>query len=706
MHGSDGGGGGAGAGSRVAWPTDGLSFGGDYSPEQWPWEVVLDDMRLMREAGVTLVTLGVFSWVVHEPREGVFDFTWIDRMLDLLHENGIAVDLATPTAAVPMWLHRLHPEILPHDELGHPLAPGGRLGFCPSSPTFRRFALRIVEALAEHVAGHPAVRMWHVGNELGGGNARCHCPVSNEAFRRWVEARHGSVDALNTAWGMAFWGNSYSSFDEVTTPSGVTAHNPGQLLDYERFSSDALLECYRAEKAVLKRVTPELPVTTNFMVGLGPDVVDYARWAPEVDIAANDHYTYGPDPLRHEELAFSGDRMRGISGGGPWMLMEHAAGAASWHPINQPKAPGEMIRHAIAHLARGSDSVMFFQWRASRSGTEQFHSAMLPHAGPSSRRFAEITRLGRHLEALREVRGSVVVGARVALLHDDEAGWALKSGLKPINRPDYAATARAIHTALFERGVTVDVVPAWHPLEAYDLVVVPGLFLVSDADADAVRRFAEAGGTVLVTWFSGIVDVSNTVRTGGYPGAFRELLGVRGEEFSPLTDEQTIELSTGWRARRWAEVVSPVDAGTEVIASYRVGGAVDSGPPGEGAGGAAVPGGFGGVVADGVDGGLAVSRRPVGAGAAWYLASDLEPEGLGELLERLLDESGVRPAAAASAGVEVVRRAAGESSWLFAINHGVVEGWVEATGVDLLSGTAWEGRGVVPAGGVAVVREE
>jgi beta-galactosidase len=411
-----------GAAARAAWPTEGLSFGGDYSPEQWPWEVVLDDMRLMREAGVNLVTLGVFSWVMHEPREGAFDFTWIDRMLDLLDENGIAVDLATPTAAVPMWLHRLHPEILPQDPHGHPLAPGGRLGFCPSSSTFRRYALRVVEALAEHVAGHPAVRMWHVSNELGGGNGRCHCPVSNEAFRRWVEARYESVDALNTAWGMAFWGNSYSSFDEVTTPGGITAHNPGQLLDYERFSSDALLECYRAEKAVLNRATPGVPVTTNFMVGLGPDVVDYARWATEVDIAANDHYTYGPDPLRHEELAFSGDRMRGISDGGPWMLMEHAAGAASWHPINQPKAPGEMTRHAIAHLGRGSDSVMFFQWRASRSGTEQFHSAMLPHAGPSSRPFGEITRLGRHLEALREVQGSVVAGARVALLHDNEAG--------------------------------------------------------------------------------------------------------------------------------------------------------------------------------------------------------------------------------------------------------------------------------------------
>src|SRR3954451_16229624 len=370
--------------AQPAWPTDSLSFGGDYSPEQWPRETVLEDMRLMREAGVNLVTLGVFSWVVYEPRDGEFDFNWLDGMLDLLHENGIRVDLATPTAAVPMWLHHAHPEILPQDAFGHPLAPGGRLGWCPSSPVFRSYSTRLVEALASHVAGHPAIALWHVGNEFGGGNGRCHCPVSNEHFRHWVRDKYESIDAVNAAWGMAFWGNTYSSFDEITTPSGVTAHNPGQLLDYERFSSDALLEQYRAEREILARWTPDIPVTTNFMVGLGPDVVDYARWAPEMDIVANDHYTYGPDPLRHQDIAFSGDRMRGMSQGGPWMLMEHAAGAPSWHPINQPKAPGELARHAVGHLARGSNRVMFFQWRASRSGTEQFHSAMVPHAGRDS----------------------------------------------------------------------------------------------------------------------------------------------------------------------------------------------------------------------------------------------------------------------------------------------------------------------------------
>jgi len=666
--------------TTAAWPTETLSFGGDYSPEQWPWETVLEDMELMHEAGVNLVTLGVFSWVVHEPREGVFDFSWIDRMLDLLHANGIAVDLATPTAAVPMWLHRLHPEILPQDEHGHPLAPGGRLGFCPSSQVFRRFALRIVDRLAAHVAGHPAVRMWHVSNELGGGNARCHCPVSNDRFREWVEAKYTTVEALNAAWGMAFWGNSYSSFEEVTTPSGATAHNPGHLLDYERFSSDELLEQYRAERAVLLQHTPDLPVTTNFMVGLGPDVVDYTRWAVEMDIVANDHYTYGPDPLRHQDLAFSGDRMRGMSGGGPWMLMEHATGGSSWHPINQPKEPGELARHALAHVARGSDSVMFFQWRASSSGTEQFHSAMLPHAGRDSRAFRRVVSLGQDVAALAEVRGTVVTRADVAILHDNEAGWAVRSGLKPINRMGASETARAVHNAFFERAVTTDVVAPWTDLSPYRVVVVPGLFLVSNDTARAVEAFVEAGGTVLVTWFSGLVDEVNTVRPGGFTGAFRSLLGVVVEEFAPLAAGQTVTLDNGWTASRWTEVLQSPSAGegVEVIAGY----------------------------SDGAVAGLpAITRRRVGRGTAWYLSADLDAPSLGALIGTMLDETPIEPVAVVSTGVEAVRRTGADRSYLFLVNHRDEEGWAEASGVDLLTGAAHDGRVTLAPGAVAVVRE-
>ena len=276
------------------------------------------------------------------------------------------------------------------------------------------------------------------------------------------------------------------------------------------------------------------------------------------------------------------------------------------------------------------------------------------------------------------MKGSTVAGAQVALLHDNEAGWALKSGLKPTNRPVYADTARAIHSSLFERAVTVDVLPAWHVLAGYKVVVVPGLFLVSAENARAVAEFAENGGTVVVTWFSGIVDERNTVIPGGFPGAFRDLLGAWSEEFYPLTPEESVDLDNGWRGLRSSELVHA--EGAEVIASYGSGD---------------------------VAGYPAVTRRAfAGGGTAWYLSTDLDAASLGEFLDRVLTEAGVTPAATVSAGVEAVRRRSTAGSYLFLLNHATTEGWAEASGTDLLSGARHVVRVPLPAGGVAVIRED
>ncbi|MEG8036924.1 beta-galactosidase [Sphingomonas sp. LR61] len=357
------------AAPTVPWPTDGLSFGGDYSPEQWPREVWLEDVRLMREAGVNLVTIGVFSWALLERSPGEYTFDWLDDVIALLHDNGIAVDLATPTAAPPNWLLTAHPEVLPVDATERRERPGGRLGWCAASTVFREHALRIVGALAERYGHHPAVRLWHVSNELGGGNGRCYCEESAADFRRWLADRYGDVDTANAAWGTAFWGHTYTSFDEVSPPRGVGgAPNPGLLLDFERYSSDALLRHFDAEKAVIEQYS-DVPVTTNFMVGAGSQVVDYAAWAKHVAIPANDHYTLVDDPHREQDLALAADRMRGITAGRtPWLLMEHSTGGPSWQQRNRAKEPGEILRNSLVHVARGSDGALFFQWRASTAG--------------------------------------------------------------------------------------------------------------------------------------------------------------------------------------------------------------------------------------------------------------------------------------------------------------------------------------------------
>ncbi|NQX28940.1 beta-galactosidase [Microbacteriaceae bacterium VKM Ac-2854] len=657
---------------------DGLAFGGDYNPEQWPREVWQEDVRLMREAGVTIVTLGVFSWGLVEIDDGRFDWSWFDEIIELLHTNGIAIDLATPTAAPPSWLHAAHPEIQLLDVDLNRQRIGGRLGWCPSSPVFRRYALRIAAALAERYGAHPAVRLWHVSNELGGGNRHCYCSVSAAAFRDWLRERYGTLTKVNAAWGTAFWGHHYTDFAQIEPPRGSTAsHNPGLHLDFDRFSSDALLEHYLAEKAVLHAASPNVPITTNVMVGLGPDVVDYARWAPHVDIVANDHYTAAADPRREQELAFSADRMRGLSADrAPWLLLEHSTGAAAWQPRNRAKPPGELLRNSLAHIARGSDGAMFFQWRASTAGAEQFHSAMLPHAGAESRVWREVLELGRVLRALAPVRGSRVETAGVAIVYDDEAGWAWEHGLKPHNALRYAEQARLWHQALFDRGVLVDIVPPGAALSGYSVIVVPSLYLVTDATAAALAAAAVGGASVVITALSGIVDETNRVRRGPYPGAFRAMLGIAVEEFVPLQIGERFLLDTGWGGSDWTEDV--VAGSAEVLARFTDG--FLAGRP-------------------------AVTRNPVGAGAAWYVAATLDRAGVDGVLGTL-DQATLQPTVPTRPGVEVVRRVGADASYLFVLNHSADIAVVEATGRELLRDEEVGPCIEVAPGGCAVVTEQ
>jgi beta-galactosidase len=498
--------------------------------------------------------------------------------------------------------------------------------------------------------------------------------VSAIAFRSWLVDRYGDIDELNDAWGTAFWSQRYGSFDEVLPPRAAPAFvNPTQQLDFRRFSSDEHLACFVAERDILRRLTPEVPVTTNFMTH--KDVVDYWSWAAEVDVVANDHYIDPSDPESHVGLAFCADLTRGLAGGKPWLLMEHSTSAVNWRARNAAKQPGQMLRNSLQHLCRGADGIMFFQWRASEAGAEKFHSAMVPHAGPDSRVFREVCQLGSQVAALGDVAGSVV-SADVAIVFDYQSWWASGLDAHPTVDVDYPGQALELYRALWSRNITVDFVRPGTDLAAYHLVVVPNLYLVEDQAARLLAEYVDSGGHLVVTYFSGIVDEHDHVRLGGYPGAFRELLGIRTEEFFPLAEGQCVSLSDGSTATVWTERTHVNDA--DVLARF-----VDGPAPGS----------------------PAVTRRRTDTGSAWYLGTRLHRSSTQRWVDTIVQEAGVVPGVAAPEGLEVVTRHGDDWSYTFAINH--TDGPLDvelASGLDLLEDMEVEGRITVAPGSVRVLR--
>lgn len=631
---------GAGMTSLVRARLGRFGFGADYNPEQWPESVWDEDMALMKQAGVTMVSAGIFSWAAVEARPGAYDFGWFDRVMDRLSANGIGVCLATMTASPPPWLAALHPESLPRKADGTVLWPGSRQHYCPSSPVYREYAGRLVERLAARYAGHPALAMWHVGNEYGCHVPECFCDVSAQAFRRWLAERYGDVDALNDAWSTTFWSQRYAELGEVQPPrTAPTFPNPAQLLDFKRFSSDELLGCYLMEQETLRRVTPEVPVTTNF-VGAWHRI-DTAAWAEHLDVVSYDSY---PDPHEPDTVvaaAFTYDQMRSLRGGQPWLLLEQAPSAVNWRQRNAPKAPGQMRLWSYQAVARGADAVMYFQWRQSRGGAERFHSAMVPHGGADTRTFRDVSALGAELGRLTGVLGSTV-DADVALVTDWSSGWAMQGNSLPSADLDLAETNLAHYRPLWTAGIATDVVAPDTDLAAYRLVVVPNLYSVDTDVAARLVEYVRGGGHLLMSFFTGIVDSCDRVHLGGYPAPFREMLGLHIEEFWPLPAGGSIGLAPTGTGTQWSEWITT--EGAEPLATF-AGGELAGRP--------------------------AITRHGFGAGVAYYLGTRPDPATMDSVVARAVADAGVGPVLPGiPRGVEAsVRRSANGERWLFLLNH-------------------------------------
>ena len=508
------------------------TYGGDYNPDQWDAETFERDLELMTEQGVNLVSLGIFSWARLEPTEGTYDFDWIAQIIDRLHATGINVDLATGTASPPVWMAEAYPESLPVTADGVRLGFGSRQQYCPSSPVYRAKSVALAGALAERFGEHPGVTLWHINNEYGCHVAECYCDTCRTEFQRWLAERYTTIDALNEAWGTDFWSQRYGAFEQINTPKAMpTFRNPGQMLDWKRFSNHQILGCMLGEIAAIREHST-IPITTNFMGSFAP--LDYREWAQHLDLITDDHYPDPADPAAATHIAWQADLMRGLAKDAPWMLMEQVTGAVQWRPRNSPKRPGQYALWSLERMAHGADGILQFQWRQSKGGSETFHGAMVPHAGKASRTWHDSVGLGQTLKRLAPVVGSRLQ-AEVAIIVDWESEWAHSVATGPAERGAAFEGAQAWHRTLWEQGIPTDILGPDDELDAYRVLIVPEVFIDRPQLAAAAERIAKNGGHVVVTHATSVVNESMGAILGGYLGSFKDLLGVQVADHALLT---------------------------------------------------------------------------------------------------------------------------------------------------------------------------
>jgi beta-galactosidase len=613
--------------------------GGDYNPEQWPPETWDEDVALMRQSHFNIASVGVFSWVALQPAEDRFTFEWLDTVLDKLEATGRYICLATPTAAQPAWMSQAYPDVLRADERGRRVHHGGRTNYCPNSPNYRRLAVQIATCLAQRYKDRRNLLLWHVSNEYG---THCYCEICAEAFRGWLQRRYGSLDTLNARYWTRFWSHTYTDWSQIEPPySDGERLTHGLTIDYKRFQSDSLLECFTLERDALRAVTPDIPITTNLM-GTFPHL-DYRAWAREMDVIAWDCYPQPNAPAG--DIAFLHDLNRGLKDGQPFMLMEQTPSSQNWQQVNALKRPGVLRLWSYLAVAHGAETVMYFQWRRSRGGSEKFHGAVVEHGGRSDTRvFREVTELGAELERLGDTTIGATTPARVALLFDWDNWWAIEGAVGPINPQDYVGTVRRHYNAFWRKNVPVNIVFSDSDLGRYDLVVAPMLHMIKPGLAARIEALVEGGGAFVTTYFTGIVDETDLAFE-GYPGPLRRVLGIRIEEIDALYEGQVNQIvmtdgSGSYSCARLCDIVH--SEGARVLATY--GDDFYAGSP-------------------------VVTENPFGEGRAYYIASDAEDRFLDDFYGHLLSLRGISSLLEAPAGVEVTLRETDRRRLLFVLNH-------------------------------------
>lgn len=632
----------------------GFMHGADYNPDQWQHapEVLEEDIRLMKLAKCNVMAIGIFAWSALEPEEGEFTFEWLDQVLNRFADNGIYAWLATPSGARPAWMSARYPEVLRVNANRVRNLHGGRHNHCYSSPVYREKTRLMNTKLAERYAHHPAVIGWHISNEYGG---ECHCEYCQEAFREWLKARYGTLDAVNHAWWTTFWSHTYSDWSQIESPAphgerAVHGHN----LDWKRFVTDRTVDFCSHEIAPLRAVRPDLPVTANMMDWF--EGLDYRKFADILDVISWDAYPTWHDLQDPGQVAawfsFNHDLFRSLKGGKPFMLMESTPSMTNWQAVSKLKRPGMHLLSSLHAVAHGSDSVQYFQWRKSRGSSEKLHGAVVDHVGHEHTRvFRDVVELGELLEGIAEITGTAVP-AQTAMIADWDNRWAVKDSQGPLNRGiDYENTVMQHYRAFWELGVPVDIIGSEEDLSKYKLIVAPMMYLCTEQAGAAIEAFVAAGGIFVTTYWSGIVNESDLCHLGGFPGPLRRTLGIWSEEIDGLHQgEQNAFVCTGNNPLKLKGSYDVYDLcelihreGAEVLAEYRD---------------------------DFYAGGPALTVNTVGQGKAYYLAARAKEPFYFDFYSQMIQQAGIPRVLETELpqGVTAQMRTDGENEYVFLLN--------------------------------------
>ena len=539
-----------------------MKLGCCYYPEHWPEDWWAEDARRMAAMGLQLVRIGEFAWSRIEPEPGQYDWGWLDRAIDTLAGAGLKVILGTPTATPPKWLVDRMPDMVAIDEQGRPRGFGSRRHYCFSHEGYRTECRRIVTALAERYGAHPAIPMWQTDNEYG-----CHDTVLSfshaaaSAFRGWLAARYGSVEALNAAWGNVFWSMEYRSFAEVDPPHlTVTEANPAHWLDYRRFASDQVASFNREQVAIIRAHAPGVDITHNFM-GFFTEF-DHHDVGRDIDVATWDSYPLGfleqfwfsraekQAYLRqgHPDIAaFHHDLYRGCANG-RWGVMEQQPGPVNWARFNPAPLPGMVALWTLEAAAHGAELTSYFRWRQAPFAQEQMHAGLLR---PDSSEAEAAPEVRAAAAVLADIGPQAAPPAPVALVFSYTAAWVL--GIQPQGASfRYLELVFEWYCALRAKGLDVDIVAPEADLSGYRMVCVPSLPIVPDGFAE---RLAALACPVLLGPRSGSKTASFCIPEGLAPGDLRALVPLTVTRVESLRDG-VAEPAEGFAVTRWREDVA------------------------------------------------------------------------------------------------------------------------------------------------------